>query len=45
MLFGEAIEFFSIIAFSIVFVTFFWHRIRLGQLASKVEQLKLQVAE
>lgn len=37
--------FFSIIAFSVVFVTFFWHRIRLGQLASKVEQLKLQVAE
>lgn len=37
--------FFSIIAFSVVFVTFFWHRIRLGQLASKVEQLKLQAAE
>ena len=37
--------FFSIIAFSIVFITLFWHRIRLGQLASKVEQLKLQAAE
>ena len=37
--------FFSIIAFSILFVTFFWHRIRLGQLASKVEQRKLQAAE
>ena len=37
--------FFSIIAFSIVFVTFFWHRIRLGQLASKVEQRKLQATE
>ena len=37
--------FFSIIAFSVVFVTLFWHRIRLGQLASKVEQLKLQAAE
>lgn len=37
--------FFSIIAFSVVFVTIFWHRVRLGQLASKVEQLKLQTAE
>lgn len=37
--------FFSIIVFSIVFITFFWHRIRLGQLASKVEQLKLKAAE
>lgn len=37
--------FFSIIAFSVVFVTLFWHRIRLGQLASKVEQRKLQAAE
>lgn len=36
---------FSIIAFSVVFITLFWHRIRLGQLASKVEQLKLQTAE
>ena len=37
--------FFSIIVFSIVFVTLFWHRIRLGQFASKVEQLKLKAAE
>jgi heme exporter protein C len=37
--------FFSIIVFSILFVTLFWHRIRLGQLASKVEQLKLKVTE
>ena len=36
---------FSILAFSVVFITVFWHRIRLGQLASKVEQLKLQAAE
>ncbi len=34
--------FFSIIAFSVVFVTLFWHRIRLGQLASHIEQRKLQ---
>ncbi len=34
--------FFSIIAFSVVFVTLFWHRIRLGQLASAIEQRKLQ---
>lgn len=37
--------FFSIVVFSIVFATVFWHRIRLGQLASKVEQRKLQAAE
>lgn len=37
--------FFSIFAFSVVFITIFWHRVRLGQLASKVEQLKLQTAE
>jgi heme exporter protein C len=37
--------FFSILAFSAVFVTLFWHRIRLGQLAGKVEELKLKVTE
>jgi heme exporter protein C len=37
--------FFSIIVFSIVFVTLFWHRIRLGQLAGKVEELKLKITE
>jgi heme exporter protein C len=37
--------FFTIIAFSVVFATFFWHRIRLGQLAMKVEQLKLKASE
>lgn len=36
---------FSIAAFSVIFVTMFWHRIRLGQFAEKVEQLKLQVTE
>jgi heme exporter protein C len=37
--------FFSIAVFSVIFVTMFWHRIRLGQFAEKVEQLKLQVTE
>jgi len=37
--------FFSLTAFSVVFVTLFWHRIRLGQLANKVEELKLKVTE
>jgi heme exporter protein C len=36
---------FSIAVFSLVFVTLFWHRIRLGQLAEKVEQLKLKVTQ
>jgi heme exporter protein C len=34
--------FFSIIVFSFVFIVLFWHRIRLGQLAQKVEELKLK---
>jgi len=34
---------FAILAFTVIFVTLFWHRIRLGQFAEKVEQLKLQV--
>ncbi len=36
---------FSILVFSIFFVTLFWHRIRLGRLAQKVEQLKLKVMQ
>jgi heme exporter protein C len=36
---------FSIAVFSIVFITLFWHRIRLGQFAEKVEQLKLKVTQ
>jgi heme exporter protein C len=36
---------FAIFAFSIIFVTLFWHRIRLGQFAEKVEQLKLRVIQ
>lgn len=37
--------FFSIAVFSLIFVTLFWHRIRLGQFTNKVEQLKLKAAE
>ena len=36
---------FAIFAFSVIFVTIFWHRMRLSSLASKVEQLKLKVME
>jgi heme exporter protein C len=40
-----ATMFVGIAVFSIVFVTLFWHRIRLGQMASKIEQLKLKVMD
>jgi heme exporter protein C len=36
--------FFSIFVFSVLFIDFMWHRIRMGQLASKVEQLRLKVS-
>jgi heme exporter protein C len=36
---------FSIAVFSLVFVTLFWHRIRLGRFADHVEQLKLKVTQ
>jgi heme exporter protein C len=36
---------FSILAFSIIFVTIFWHRMRLGSLENRVEQLKLKVMQ
>ncbi len=35
---------FSIAAFSVVFVTLFWHRIRLGQFSNKVEYLKMKAS-
>jgi heme exporter protein C len=35
--------FFALIAFSVVFVTLFWHRIRLGQLAQQVEERRLEM--
>jgi heme exporter protein C len=34
--------FFALFTFSVIFVNLFWHRIRLGQLAQQVEQLKLE---
>jgi heme exporter protein C len=36
---------FSIFAFSVIFVTIFWHRMRLGSLATRVEQLKLKILQ
>lgn len=36
---------FAVFTFSVIFVTLFWHRIRLGQFAEKIEQLKLKVSE
>ena len=35
--------FFALIAFSVIFVTLFWHRVRLGQLAQHVEERKLEM--
>jgi heme exporter protein C len=37
--------FFSLITFSIIFCTLLWHRIRLGRLASQVDELKLKISE
>jgi heme exporter protein C len=34
--------FFALFTFSVIFVNLLWHRIRLGQLAQQVEQLKLE---
>ncbi len=34
--------FFALFTFSVIFVDLFWHRIRLGQLAQQVEQMKLE---
>ena len=35
--------FFALFAFTVIFVDLFWNRIRLGNLAQKVEELKLKV--
>jgi heme exporter protein C len=35
----------SLVSFSFVFVTLLWHRIRMGYLADKVEQLKLRLTQ
>jgi heme exporter protein C len=37
--------FFSLITFSVIFAALFWHRIRIGQLTSQVEELKHRVTE
>jgi heme exporter protein C len=34
--------FFALFTFSVIFINLFWHRIRLGNLAQQVEQLKLE---
>jgi heme exporter protein C len=36
---------FSLFVFSFVFVDLFWHRLRLGQLSEKIEQLRLKMSE
>jgi heme exporter protein C len=36
--------FFSLFAFTVIFIDLFWNRIRMGELQEKVEQLKLKVA-
>jgi len=36
--------FFSLFVFTVLFIDFLWHRIRMGQLADKVEQLRLKVS-
>ncbi|MBN1666029.1 MAG: cytochrome c biogenesis protein CcsA [Anaerolineales bacterium] len=36
--------FFSLFVFSVLFVDLLWHRIRMGKLAAKVEQLRLKVS-
>ncbi len=35
--------FFALFAFTIIFIDLFWNRIRLGELADQVEQLKLKI--
>jgi heme exporter protein C len=37
--------FFSLVTFSWIFASLLWHRIRLGRLAEKVEQLRLKLAD
>jgi heme exporter protein C len=36
--------FFSLFVFTVLFIDFLWHRVRMGQLAAKVEQLRLKVS-
>jgi heme exporter protein C len=37
--------FFSLFVFTVLFADLLWHRIRLGRLQDKVEELKLQASE
>lgn len=37
------VMFYSIIAFTVLFITLFWHRVRLGEYQAKVEQLKSEI--
>lgn len=39
----KAAFFFALFAFTVIFIDLFWNRIRMGHLAAKVEQLKLNV--
>jgi heme exporter protein C len=36
---------FSLVTFTIIFVDLLWHRIRLGQLSARVEQMKMKLME
>ena len=36
--------FFALFAFTVIFIDLIWHRVRLGALEEKVEQLKLKVS-
>jgi heme exporter protein C len=36
--------FFSLFTFSVIFITLFWHRVRQGKLAQKVEHLRIKVS-
>ena len=36
--------FFALFAFTVIFIDLFWHRVRLGEMQNKVEQMKLQAS-
>jgi len=36
--------FFGLFAFTVIFIDLFWHRVRLGELQNKVEQMKVQAS-
>ena len=40
----KLVFFFSLFVFSVLFVDLLWHRVRMGNLAAKVEQLRLKVS-